>query len=48
MEDSKQFIEKVDQASIAEYNKIVRSYAHDYLDQFNQDFMNSWNAQRLQ
>lgn len=48
MQDMKDFIDKVDRSTANEYNKMVRSYAHDYLDQFNREFMNSWNAQRLQ
>lgn len=48
IQDQKDFVSKVDRSSIAEYNKMVRNYAHDYLDQFNRDYMNNWNAERLQ
>lgn len=39
---------KVDWSTQTEYNQMIRRYAHDYLDQFNRDFMNSWNTERLQ
>ena len=48
IQDKKDFIKKVDKSTVEEYNKMVRNYAHDYLDQFNREFMNSWNTERLQ